>query len=142
MPPAVNLEPSGILQLCPGSNITFSCTNNQSAVIAWRAFDENHPDGNPIFFSTFSVVDMRQLVSGIFTVTLQSLSPLVLTATLTNSFNPQQNGTLLFCSNTVSSTPSPSQMEIATLLLRGNFQCSMFLACVRVCMGWLVVYEA
>ena len=26
----VTMEPSGVLQLCPGSNVTFTCTNNQT----------------------------------------------------------------------------------------------------------------
>ena len=132
----VNLEPSGVLQLCPGSNITFVCTNNQSAVIAWSAYDENYdPDGDPCFFSVQSKIGMTGCTSGNFTILLISTSPLVSTATLKNKFDPQQNGTILVCSNTLSSNPSPSQMENAVLTLKGTQYAvyGSFLVCVCVC---------
>ena len=117
----VNLKPSGVLQLCPGSNVMLVCTNNQSSVLAWRAFDENnHPEGDPCFFSDQSKIDMIECTSGSFTILLISTSPLVSTATLKNKFDPQQNGTILVCSSTVSPNPSPSQMENAILTIKGT----------------------
>ena len=115
----VNLEPSGVLQLCPGSNIMFVCTNNQTGVIAWRSFEQDYPDGDPYFFSDFSPVDMAEHFSGSFAVVLISVSPLILTATLMNNFGLQQNGTNLTCSSTISTKPSPADRDYAVLILKG-----------------------
>ena len=131
----VNLEPSGVLQLCSGGNITFVCTNNvnQSELLAWRAVDENHPDGDPYFFTNTDEVDIERF-SGGFTLLLKSRSPLVSTATLTNIFSPQQNGTNLTCSSTTASRPSPSKADYAVLILKGT-QYILFFSCVCVCIS-------
>ena len=113
------LEPSGVLQLCPGSNITFVCTvdNNQSNVLKWQAFDQDHPNGDSHFYTTFNTgVNMNQQFIGIFTLLLKSMSPLVSTATLTNGFNLEQNGTVIVCASTLS-LPSPSEMREAELIM-------------------------
>ena len=115
----VNLEPSGILQLCPASNITFVCTNNQTKVLAWRSFEQDYPGGDPYFFNDGSDVDMVERFSGSFAVVLISTSPLVSTATLTNNFGPQLNGTNLTCSSTTSTNPMPSERDYALLILKG-----------------------
>ena len=115
----VNLEPSGLLQLCPGSNIAFVCTNNHTSVLAWRSFEQDHPDGDPYFFNDGSDVDMMERSSGSFTVVLLSTSPLVSTATLTNNFSLQKNGTNLTCSSTTSTKTLPSQRDYAVLIHKG-----------------------
>ena len=115
----VNLEPSGVLQLCPGSNITFVCTNNVTSVLAWRSFEQDYPDGDPYFFSDGSEVDMAACCSGSFTVVLLSVNPLVSTATLTNNFGLQLNGTNLTCSSTTYKNTLPSETEYAVLILKG-----------------------
>ena len=118
-----NLEPSGILQLCPGAaNITFVCTNDDpsSDMLTWRVYDQNHVNGFLYVFASSSALHTEQS-EGIFTVVLNSKNPLMSTATLTNNnFDPQQNGTNLACANTTSSTPSPSQGDFAFLILKGT----------------------
>ena len=131
----VNLEPSGELQLCPESNITFVCTNNQTNVLAWRFFEQGYPEGEPQFFNNASPVDMMEHVSGRFAFVLLSASPLISTATLTNNFGPQLNGTNLTCSSTTSSKLPLAQTEYAVLILKGTrnarFICLLCeLACV------------
>ena len=116
----VNLEPSGVLQLCPGSSITFVCTNDQTGVLAWRSFEQDYPDGDPYFFNDGNAVNMVERFSGSFTVVLISTSPLISTATLTNNFGPQLNGTNLTCSSTTSISHSPSQSDYAVLILKGT----------------------
>ena len=131
----VNLEPHGVLQLCPGSNITFVCTNNQTNFIVWRSFEQDSPDGDSfIFFNQVSTIDMVQLLSGSFAVVLISASPLVSTATLTKNFGPQLNGTNLTCSSTTSTNPSPSNGDYALLILKGT-RCihSLFIIFFSVC---------
>ena len=85
----VNLEPSGVLQQCPGSNVTFVCINNQMNVFVWRSFDQDYPHGDAYFFNPGSPVDMVEHFIGSFAVVLLSVSPLVSTATLSN-FDLQQ----------------------------------------------------
>ena len=116
----VNLKPSGVLKLCPGSNVAFVCTNNQTSVLAWRSFEQDHPDGQPYFFNYGSEVDMMERSSGSFTVVLLSVIPLVSTATLTNNFGLQHNGTNLTCSSTTSTNTSPLQRDYAVLILKGR----------------------
>ena len=116
----VNLEPSGLLQLCPGSNITFVCTNNQTTVLAWRSFEQDYPDGDSYFFNDGNPVDMVERFSGSFMVVLLSTSPLISTATLTNNFGPQLNGTNLTCSSTTYTNILPSEAEYAVLTLKGT----------------------
>ena len=136
----VNMEPSGVLQLCPGSNITFVCTNNQTGFIVWRSFEQDSPDGDSfIFFNQENTIDMVQLLSGSFAVVLISASPLISTATLTNNFGPQLNGTNLTCSSTTSKIPSPSNGDYALLILKGT-RCihSLFIMFFSV---WVCVWE-
>ena len=128
--PTVKLEPSGVLKLCPGSNITFVCTNTHTAVLAWRSFEQDYPDGDPYFFNDGSAVDMVERFSGSFTIVLISTSPLTSTATLTNNFGSQLNGTNLTCSSTTSTTPSPSERDCAILTLKGT---RIHLVCMSVC---------
>ena len=116
----VMLEPSGVLKLCPGSNVTFVCTNNQTPILAWRAFEQDYPEGEPHFFSNVSKIDMMKYFSGSFTVVLISVSPLISTATLTNNFDFQLNGTNLTCSSTTSSIRFPEKVEYAVLVLKGT----------------------
>ena len=116
----VNLEPSGVLQLCPGSNITFVCTNNQTGVLAWRSFEQDYPEGHPYFFNQGSEVDMVERVSRSFAVVSLSASPLISTATLRNNFGLQLKGTNLTCSSTTKMKPPPSKLEYAVLILKGN----------------------
>ena len=117
----MNLEPSGVLLLCPGSNITFVCTNNQTSVLAWRSFEQDHPNGDPYFFNDDSPVDMVERFSGSFTVVLLSASPLISTATLMNgSFGLQLNGTNLTCSSTTYKNTLPSETNYAVLILKGT----------------------
>ena len=118
----VNLEPHGVLHLCPGSNITFVCTTNQMNFIVWRSFqlEQDYPDGNPCFFNPFSEVDMVKCYSGSFAVVLISASPLISTATLKNNLGSQLNGTNLTCSSTTSTIPSPSNGYYALLILKGT----------------------
>ena len=118
--PTVNLEPSGVLQLCPGSNIKFICTISQTTILAWRSFEQDYPDGDPYFFNNGSDLDMVERFSGSFTVLLTSTSPLVSTATLTNNFGLHLNGTNLTCSSTTSIKTSPSQSDYAVLTLKGT----------------------
>ena len=115
----VNLEPSGVLQLCPGSNAVFVCTNNQTSVLAWRSFEQGYPQGDPYFFSNSDSIDMIKRSSGSFTVVLISTSPLTSTATLTSNFGLQINGTNLTCSSTILPEESPPQREYAVLILKG-----------------------
>ena len=115
----VNLEPSGVLQLCAGSNITLVCTNDQTRVLAWRSFEHDYPDGDPYFFNDGSPLDIARS-SGSFAVVLVSASPLISTATLTNNFGPQLNGTNLTCSSTTYSTLPPAETEYAVLILKGT----------------------
>ena len=130
------LEPSGVLELSPGIKITFVCTNNQTIVLAWRSFEQDHPTGDPYFFNDGSVVDMVERFSGSFTVVLLSASPLVSAATLTNNFGPQQNGTNLTCSSTTSSKPSLAQVEYAVLILKGDRNVRfIIIVCVSVQWG-------
>ena len=141
----VILEPSGVLELCPGSNITFVCINNQTSVLAWRSFEQDYPNGDPYFFSQNNPVDMAERFSGSFAVVLLSAIPLVSTATLTNNFGPQLNGTNLTCSSTTSTKPSPSERDYAVLTLKGTRNVRFnYCVCVCVCvcsMGtWLEVY--
>ena len=119
---AVNLEPFGVLQLCPGSNITFVCTmdTNQSHILYWQAFDQDNTNGDSYVYFIFSTVDMNQQSIGSFMLLLKSTSPLVSTATLTNGFNLDQNGTILVCASTNNSMSSPSQMKEAKLILNGT----------------------
>ena len=112
----VNLEPSVVLQLCPGSNITFVCTNNQTKVLAWRSFEQDYPEGDPYFFNHGTEVDMVERSSGSFAVVLISASPLVSTATLTNEFGFQLNAVNLTCSSTTSVNTSPSERDYAVLV--------------------------
>ena len=116
----VNLEPSGVLQLCPGSSITFVCTNNQTIVLAWRSFEQDYPEGEPHFFSNVSKIDMTEYFSGSFAVVLVSASPLISTATLTEDFHLQLNGTNLTCSSNTFTNPPPTETEYAVLILKGN----------------------
>ena len=51
---------------------------------------------------------------------LISTSPLISTATLTNYFGSQSNGTNLTCSSTTSSALPPTKTEYAVLMLKGN----------------------
>ena len=118
--PTVNLEPSGVLKLCPGSNIKFVCTNTQSSVLAWRSFEQDHPKGDPYFFNDGTNIDMVERFSGSFTVVLISTSPLTSTASLTNNLSPQVNGTNLTCSSTASTDASPSQRNYAILITKGT----------------------
>ena len=129
---AVNLEPSGVLQLCSGGNITFVCTNNQSSLLVWRGFSQNDHKGNPYYFTNTSTLDLERFI-GNFTLLLKSTSPMVSTATLTNSFGPQQNGINLSCSETTSSNPSPSQGDYAVLTLKGGLYILFSFLCVFVC---------
>ena len=115
----VNLEPSGLLQLCPGSNISFVCTSNQTDILVWQSFEKGYSDGDSLFFTPNSPVDMVERIIGSFAVVLISASPLISTATLTNKFNLQQNGTNLTCSNDTS--PSPTEGTYAVLVLKGRF---------------------
>lgn len=117
----VNLEPFGVLHLCPGSNITFTCTVSldQAELLSWRAFDENHPDVTPRFFHINDDPGLEYAYAEFFTLFLVSTSPLVSTATFTNGFGPQQNGTNLTCANTVSSNLSPSKGDYAFLTVKG-----------------------
>ena len=117
----MNLEPSGVLQLCPGSSITFVCTNNQTTVLAWRSFEQDYPEGDPHFFNQDSELDMKEQFSGSFAVMLVSASPLISKATLTNKFGLQLNGTNLTCSSTAKIKPPPSKTEYAVLILKGNY---------------------
>ena len=116
----VNLVPSGVLQLCPGSNITFVCTNNQTSVLAWRSFEQDDSEDQPRFFNNFNKIDMMEYSIGSFAVVLTSASPLVSTATLTNNFGLQLNGTSLTCSSTTSTKPLPSETEYTVLTLKGT----------------------
>ena len=118
----VNLEPSGVLQLCPGSNITFVCTNNQTTFIVWRSFEQDYPDGHVYIFNQNGSVDMVEYFIGSFALVLISANPLVSTATLTKNFGLQLNGTNLTCSSTTSKNPSPSKGDYAALILKGT-QC-------------------
>ena len=117
----MNLEPSGVLKLCPGRNIKFVCIS-QSKVLAWRSFEQDYPDGDPYFFNDGSDVDMVERSSGSFTVVLISANPLLSTATLTNNFGLHLNGTNLTCSSTTATKPSPSQpqRDYAVLTLKGT----------------------
>ena len=119
---AVNLEPSGVLQLCPGRNITFICTNNQPTFLVWRSFEQlqDYSDDDYQFFNHNSPLDMVEHVIGSFAVVLISTSPLTSTATLTKNFGLQLNGTNLTCSSTTSTNPSPSQGDYAVLILKGT----------------------
>ena len=119
-----NLEPSGVLQICPGSSITFVCTNNQTNFLVWRSFKQDYPDGNLFIFNIGSQVDMQYL-SGSFTLVLISVSPLVSTATLKENFGFQLNGTNLICSSTTSTNPLPSEGDYAILIVKGT-QCTQF----------------
>ena len=135
----VNLEPSGVLQLCPGSNITFVCTNNQTIFLVWRSFEQGHPEGDPYFFNTGSEVDMVEHFSGSFAVVLISTNPLISTATLTKNFGLQLNGANLTCFSTTSTNPSPSDWDYAVLTLKGTQNTctvlfSFFFLSVHVCM--------
>ena len=128
-----NLEPSGILQLCPGAaNISFVCGNDDpsSNLLTWRAYDQNHDNGGLHVFRPSSALDTEQS-SGIFTVVLNSKYPLMSTATLTNNFDSQQNGTNLTCGDTTS-TPSTSQGDFAFLILRGTCIAIASLLCALV----------
>ena len=116
----VNLEPSGLVQLCPGSNITFVCRVSQSDILTWENHVQGHPDEEQQILSTGTDVDV-EFDSGRFTILLKSTSPLVSTATLKNSFNSQQNGTILVCTSTLNPVPPPSEMESAILALKGIF---------------------
>ena len=116
----VILEPSGILQLCSGGNITFVCTNNVTAVLTWRSFEQDYPEGDPEYFKPDSVIDMMGEFSGSFMVVLVSASPLISTASLTKNFGPQLNGTNLTCSSTTFSTLPPTETEYAVLILKGT----------------------
>ena len=137
----VNLEPSGILQICPGSNIAFICTNNETSVLGWRSFEQDYPDGDPYFFSDGSDVDMMERFSGSFTVVLVSTSPLVSTATLTNNFSLQKNGTNLTCSSTTSTKSSPSQRDYAVLIMKGTRN-TRFIHYLHKCLYLVRVYFA
>ena len=118
--PTVNLEPSGVFKLCPGSNIKFACTS-KSSVLAWRSFEPNgDPSGDPYFFNDGSDVDMAERSTGSFAVVLISTSPLLSTATLKNNFGLHLNGTNLTCSSTTSTTLSPSERGYALLILKGT----------------------
>ena len=61
----VILEPSGVMELCPGSNITFVCTNNQTAVLAWRCFEQDYPEGDKFFFKHGSPLDRAGGTAGV-----------------------------------------------------------------------------
>ena len=129
----VNLEPSGVLQLCPGSDITFVCTNNQTIFLVWRSFEQNYSDGDPYLFTYGSQVDMVEFFIGSFAVVLISASPLISTATLTKNFGLQLNGTNLTCSSTTSTNPSPSERDYAVLILKGtrsSYMQGLFLVCL------------
>ena len=131
---SVNLEPSGTLKLCPGSSITFVCTiiQSQSPFIVWRVIDENHPKGDLHFFTKTDNVSTTERFVGNFSIALISTSPLVSTATLTDGFNLEQNETMLACSDTLSLNQSPSQVENATLILKGTFVYTF--VCVSLCL--------
>ena len=51
---------------------------------------------------------------------LISGSPLISTATLTNNFGPQLNGTNLTCSSTTSKQVQPEERDYAVLILEGT----------------------
>ena len=119
---AVNLEPSDVLELCPGSSMTFTCTNNDSSLLEWQVFNKTHPNGEAFVFTPSSTLN-REVSKGIFSVRLISRNPLVSTATLTTSFNPQQNGTNLTCASTVSLNPSSQDIDYAVLLIEGIHAC-------------------
>ena len=116
----VNLEPSGVLQLCPGSNITFVCTNTQTTALAWRSLEQDYPEGEPQFFNNISKIDMMEHLSGSFAVVLLSANPLISTATLTKNFDLHLNGTNLTCSSSTYSTLPPAETEYAALILKGT----------------------
>ena len=112
----VNLEPSGLLELCPGSNITFVCSTKQSPILVWKNYIQDHPDKHSHIYTAFSTG--LETDSGSFALLLKSKSPLVLTATLKNGFSSEQNRTILACASTVAD-PTPSQTENATLVFKG-----------------------
>ena len=117
----VNLVPSGVLQLCPGSSITFVCTNNQTTVLTWRSFEQDYPNGATHIFCSVSKMGMMEHFIGSFAVVLISVSPLISTATLTKNFYLQLNGTNLTCSSTASTMPLPSETKYAVLILKGTW---------------------
>ena len=119
--PTVNLEPSGVLKLCPGSNIEFVCTNTQTGVLAWRSFEQDDSNGDPYFFNSDSPVGWMELFSGSFEVVLISTSPLTSTATLTENFSSKLNGTNLTCSSTTLLNTLPSERDYAILTLKGTW---------------------
>ena len=114
----VNLEPSGLVQLCPGSNITFVCSPSHSTIITWHNYVQGHPDRNSLIVTAGFDVDL-EFDSGSFTILVKSTSPFVSTATLRKAFNSQQNETILVCSIALNFVPTPSEMENATLTLKG-----------------------
>ena len=116
----VNMEPSGVMQLCPDSNFTFVCTNNQTGLLAWRSFEQDYPEGEKHFFTNKSKIDMKTHFSGSFAVVLISASPLVSTATLTKNFDLQLNGTNLTCSSSTYTKLPPTETEYAVLILKGT----------------------
>ena len=127
----VTMEPSGVLQLCPGSSVTFSCTNNQTQFIFWGISHNSLPDGPELNPFSSGDVGMPRFVKN-FTFVLISTNPLVSTVTFTNKFNPQQNGTTLVCTGTLVANPSASLMDDATLILKGILYAVSLSVCVCI----------
>lgn len=118
----VKLQPSsGTLELCPGSPVTLVCTINvmQASVLYWRVTENNNPIWKSKYFTNASNTDVEYTI-GSFTVTLVSRNPLISTATLTNKFDYQHNGTEVTCKSTLSPTPSPASVASAVITLKGT----------------------
>ena len=121
----VDLEPLGELQLCPGdSDIAFVCTvGEESTVLSWRVTDSNHPKGVTRFFTSSSGIGTTYAVPN-FMVTLLHVTStppaIVSTAFLIGSFDDEQNGTVLTCSNTLSFGSSEAEMASAILTRKGK----------------------
>ena len=115
----VFLQPeSGSYGVCLEDNFEVTCNVQSASIICWDLSIpglENFPQ--KCFFMN---LDLGEQAIGPFSLSRVSIDPLISTASLSSVGN-SQNGTVLTCSSTISSSPSPNETSDIIILLEGKF---------------------
>ena len=112
------LEPSGIAQLCPGSNTSFVCTVEVANILNWRVNGIDSTNGYTKIYTRQTDPGFQDSV-GDYTVWLVSTDPFVSIATLANNSDFSLNGTTLYCTSTINAIPTDSEVASVTLIFNG-----------------------
>ena len=128
--PSLNLEPTGILYVCPGESLTVNCSINSSLMIWSIRF---HPQQSPMRIKSFQVgspITTTMLTVNSVTLNISLVTNMSLLSTLsTNNLTSRLNRSSIICSEGGGGTEDSVQIILDGGNVNSKLSCNCHISC-------------